>query len=235
MNQSEIRGKVTAMADLFGARAPGDAALKLWVESLADLDAVALATAFDRWPQSHSKMPTPADIRKDATAIASYWLEAEARRHAEEEERNRGQSIDTWARKVAPKNVRLALKAYRDACADPEESDRRWIDRVVAYWARGFFYATDYKVERNAAGQVTRVTPRTIKCPVTTAHERVVRRRFGGELPDVRDKRVQLCLASIQRQEERERLAPSFAVTLENLEAMDRASASRVAEPPEWV
>jgi hypothetical protein len=138
------------MADLYGVRAPGDAALKLWQESLADLDSVALSTALERWPQRHSKMPTPAEIRKETMNIASAWLEAEAKRNAETADHG---SVRQFVRDTAPELVQKSMHLYLSQFRPRRASAN---DRLIAAAVNGSYVSVEFDCRDGVVVRVER-------------------------------------------------------------------------------
>lgn len=234
-NDSEIRGALRELAEVFGARSPGDQAMSVWLRTLDDVDGDAVLLALSDWPRHHRTMPCPADIRTEAIKRVSTRIETDAKRNAEQSRSE--PETEAWVRSIAPESVRLAMESYLQSCKDPNASDRRWIDRLIGYWARGWYETRDYRVERDSLGRVTQVKQVATRCTLSAAQEAVVKRAFGGTLPAKDHPRVRWCLRSVEEQEARERLAPSVGQTLSELAAMHGAARQprQMPEPPDWI
>lgn len=135
MNRSEfqcdILPRLADLAEAFDRKPLGDAALRVWAETLSSMPVRPAVLALQGWGRSKTKFPAPAEVYAAAVDIDA---ENREKRLAEERE---SQHVDLRRMGATPEGrealalVRAAIAAVSGQRKDPKAWARRILDRFA--------------------------------------------------------------------------------------------------------
>lgn len=124
---SELERRLGDLAEALGGRAPSKAALRVWLDTLAECDAGDVWPVLTEWPKSHGKPPLPAEALKAARELA-----AARRERVAAADRDAGKAFSPAALRGDPRSpayqeFRAALAALK---ARSRPSGKAWAWRL---------------------------------------------------------------------------------------------------------
>lgn len=138
----ELERRLTDLADALGGRAPSKAALRVWLDTLAECTMPDVSSVLTDWPKSHAKPPLPAEVLKACRDRLSDRIERQA---AVDREAGKTFSVDRL--KGDPNSP--AYRAFQAALAElkrkPKPGPKDWAWRLREKEIRGEFL---YPVQR---------------------------------------------------------------------------------------